>query len=129
MSNLTTVRVRVLVAALAAAAAIACGGSSTSTPTPTSPTPPSGSTVSIVSGASARTTTAYNPSPITVAHGTAVTWVNNDTIAHTSTGDGGAWDSGLVAPGSSFSFTFSSAGTFTYHCAVHPNMVGTVTVQ
>jgi plastocyanin len=55
--------------------------------------------------------------------------MNNDSIAHTSTANGGAWNSGTMAPGASFSTTFSSAGTFQYHCTIHPGMVGTVTVQ
>jgi plastocyanin len=34
-----------------------------------------------------------------------------------------------MPPGSQFSFTFSTAGTFQYHCAIHPGMVGSVVVQ
>jgi plastocyanin len=75
------------------------------------------------------TTTAYTPNPISVSVGGTVMWMNNDSIAHTSTSDNGTWDSGTMAPGASFSRTFPTAGTFTYHCAIHPNMVGTVTVQ
>lgn len=75
------------------------------------------------------TTTAYNPNPIMVAVGGTVTWKNNDSISHTSTADGGAFDSGILGPGASFSKTFQAAGSFTYHCGIHPNMVGTVTVQ
>lgn len=56
-------------------------------------------------------------------------FVNNDNTTHTSAADGGAWNSGNIAPGASFSQTFQTAGSFTYHCAIHPNMVGTVTVQ
>lgn len=66
--------------------------------------------------------------PVVVTAGTTVTWVNNDNVTHTSTSDTGVWNSTL-APGASFSMAFPSAGTFTYHCAIHPNMVGTVTVQ
>jgi plastocyanin len=43
--------------------------------------------------------------------------------------DGGQWSSGNIAPGSHFTTTFNTAGTFTYHCSLHPNMVGTVKVQ
>jgi plastocyanin len=74
-------------------------------------------------------TTAYAPNPIAVAVGGTVTWTNNDSTTHTSTGNGGTWDSGAIAPGGNFSRTFSSAGTFPYHCTFHPGMVGTVTVQ
>jgi plastocyanin len=61
--------------------------------------------------------------------GTTVVWQNNDTIAHTSTSNAAGWNSGTIGPGQSFQFTFTSAGTFPYHCTIHPNMVGTVTVQ
>jgi plastocyanin len=120
-----------LVFGLAALVAVASCGSSSS-PTSPSPSPTgsgSGSSVSIVSGARTLTTNAYNPNPVTISRGTTVTWMNNDSIAHTSTADGGAWNSGNMAPGASFSQTFQTTGSFTYHCALHPNMVGTVTVQ
>ena len=71
---------------------------------------------------------AFNPPNISVAPGTTVTWVNNDTVPHTTTADDGTWDSETLQPGQSFSFTFSSAGTFPYHCEIHPFMTGTVTV-
>ena len=117
--------------------AIACGGSSstptnpTPTPTPTpTPAPATGTmAVSIVTGASTLTTTAYNPSPLSVASGTTVRWTNNDSTTHTSTSNTAAWSSGNLAPGDHFDFTFQTTGTFTYHCAIHPGMVGTVVVQ
>jgi plastocyanin len=117
------------------ATAIGCGGSSSTTlpssPSPTSsPTPATGAAnVSIVSGASTLTTTAYAPNPVTVTVGGTVTWMNNDTKTHTSTANDRGWDSGPIAPGHQFSRTFPSAGTFQYFCTVHPGMVGTVTVQ
>ena len=119
--------VRFLLTISLLALSVACS-SSPSTP---SPTPPSGSgtSVTIVNGAAALTTTAYAPNPITASVGSTLTWINNDSIAHTSTANGGAWNSGTMAPGASFSTTFSSAGSFQYHCAIHPGMVGTVTVQ
>jgi plastocyanin len=71
----------------------------------------------------------FTPNPIMVAVGTAVTWTNNDSIAHDVTSDTGVWNSSSMAPGTQFTFKFQTAGTFPYHCAVHPGMVGTVTVQ
>ena len=75
---------------------------------------------------------AYSPNPITVAPGTTVTVTNNDGVAHTWTADGGAFDSGSIAPGASYSFTFTGSGTFAYHCSIHyplyQSMHGTVTV-
>jgi plastocyanin len=60
--------------------------------------------------------------------GTTVTWSNGDAVGHTVTADGGAFDSGTIAPGTSFSRRFGSAGTFAYHCKIHPSMTGTITV-
>jgi hypothetical protein len=71
----------------------------------------------------------FNPSPIIVAVGGTVTWRNGDNTGHTSTADGGRWSSGTIRPGGSFSTRFPTAGTFTFHCAIHPNMVGIVIVQ
>ena len=110
-------------------AAYGCGSTSSS---PSTPPPSSGGTgtpVSIVSGSSVLTTTAYAPNPLSVAVGGSVTWTNNDNVTHTSTANNGAWNSGSIAPGAQFTTTFASAGSFTYHCAIHPGMVGTITVQ
>jgi plastocyanin len=80
-------------------------------------------------GASVLGRGAFIPADANVAVGTTVTWMNADTVAHTSTSDGNGWNSGIVAPGGQFSFTFPAAGTFSYHCAIHPGMVGTVVVR
>ncbi len=58
-----------------------------------------------------------------------MTWKNTDSVAHTSTSDTPGWDSGIVNPGAQFSIGFPTAGTYTYHCAIHPGMVGTVVVR
>jgi plastocyanin len=109
-------------------ATIACGSSNGSPSTPTAPSG-AGTPVSIVRGADALTSTAYSPNPLTVSVGTTVTWTNNDTTAHNATANDASWSSGNMAPGASFSRTFNAAGTFTYHCTIHPNMVASVTVQ
>jgi plastocyanin len=109
-----------------------CGSSNPMTnpsPTPNPGPITSGTSVSIVTGASTRGSSSYSPNPINVSVGATVTWTNNDNVAHTSTADNGQWNSGNIAPQGSFSRMFSTAGTFTYHCAIHPGMVGTVTVQ
>ena len=89
----------------------------------------SGTAVSIVNGARTLTNTAYAPNPVNISAGGSVTWTNNDSTTHTSTADDNSWSSGSVAPGASFTRTFASAGKFTYHCTIHPGMVGTVVVQ
>lgn len=73
---------------------------------------------------------AFSPAAITVKVGTVVTWTNQDSIAHTVTETDGLSGpaSGNVNPGSSFSFTFRAPGTYHYHCSIHPEMTGTVTV-
>ena len=116
----------------------ACGGSSYSPSTAPSPTPsptpspsPSGasSSVSIPVGASSLANKAFSPDELNVAVGTHVTWTNADSVAHTSTSDVSGWNSGTIPPGGQFSVDFQSAGTFSYHCTIHPGMVGTVNVR
>jgi plastocyanin len=70
----------------------------------------------------------FDPAHITVLTGTTVTWRNGDSINHTVTADGDAFDSGYVAPGGSFSTTFAREGHYAYHCQIHKFMKGTVDV-
>jgi plastocyanin len=72
---------------------------------------------------------AFSPASLSVSAGTTVTWTNNDAIAHTVTADDGSYDSGNIPPGSRYSKVFSTAGTFAYHCTIHPMMKATVTVK
>jgi plastocyanin len=72
---------------------------------------------------------AFNPPNTTVSAGTTVTWVNNDQVPHTVTANDGAFDSGTLQPGQSYSFTFDKPGTYAYHCNIHPYMTATVTVS
>jgi len=116
--------------------AAACGSSSSSSPSsPSTPTTPSSTstgpsvTAGIPGGASGLTSTAFGTNPLTVAVGTTVAWTNNDSTAHTSTADASQWNSGTINPGQTFRFTFTAAGTYSYHCTIHPNMIGRVTVQ
>jgi plastocyanin len=71
---------------------------------------------------------AFGPAELSVAAGTTVTFVNNDTTAHTATADDGSWDTGTIEPGASATVTLDAAGTFAYHCQFHPNMTATITV-
>jgi plastocyanin len=98
------------------------GGATSAPDGDTTATAETGSTVTIDNYA-------FSPASITVSVGTTVTWVNNDTTAHTVTADDGSFDSGNLAPGESFTYTFTSAGSFVYHCNYHPNMEGTVAVN
>lgn len=134
---------RVAAAGLLAVLA-ACGGSSPTgndnTGNTGDPPPPSGGkNVSIKEYS-------FAPETVTVQVGTSVQWVNNGQMAHHVVSDDGVWDSGQLAGSSAsdpygsgdtgskdFTFTFDSAGTYTYHCANHPpsaypNFVGVVIV-
>ena len=71
---------------------------------------------------------AYTPANIQVKSGTTVTWTNQDTAPHTVTFKNGMKDSGVLQQGQSFSYTFTTPGTYQYYCTVHPYMVATVTV-
>ena len=72
---------------------------------------------------------AYDPAVIRIKAGTPVTWTNGDAVAHTVTADEGAFDSGFLNPGQSWSFTFETPGTYTYYCTPHPWMKGSVIVS
>jgi len=69
---------------------------------------------------------AFNPSSITVAANTTVTWTNKDGVSHTVTSNSGLFDSGLISTNGTFSFKFTAAGTYPYHCTPHPSMTATV---
>lgn len=125
--------VRVSIGAFLVAAMAGCGGSSSApAPTPSTPSTPTTVTVTIPTGASSLGTAAWVPNPVTLSVvGSTVTWSNTDTASsgHDVAADNGSFDSGLMANGARFSFTFQSRGTFPYHCVRHPGMVGTVIVQ
>jgi len=74
------------------------------------------------------TSSGYSPASLTVTNGSTVTWTNNDNITHTVTTDEGSINSGDIAPGSSYSKTFATAGTYTYHDAHNANMTGVLIV-
>jgi len=71
----------------------------------------------------------FSPGTLTVPSGTTVTWVNNEAVTHTVTSDSTLFDSGNMVKGNTFSYTFSTAGTFAYHCKYHSNMTGKIIVQ
>jgi plastocyanin/mono/diheme cytochrome c family protein len=84
---------------------------------------------------------AFQPANLVVAPGTRVIWINHDATDHTSTMNDwdpeqnsaqqvpGAWDSGPLDPGKSFSAVFTQPGTSMYQCSIHPYMIGSVTVD
>lgn len=90
-----------------------------------------GVAVVIPAGTGASTSLNYSPSTIKVVIGvnSTVTWVNQDTAIHTVTATDKSFDSGDIKPGASFTFTFTTPGTYTYGCIYHAWMKGTVVVE
>ena len=71
----------------------------------------------------------FGPANIQIKVGTTVTWTNMDSVPHSITLDSGAKDSGLFGQNANFSYTFTTTGTFQYHCSAHPFMLGKVVVM
>lgn len=65
----------------------------------------------------------------TATVGDTVTITNEDSVGHTWTAVDGDFDSGTIAEGETFEFTFDEAGEFDYFCSIHPQMEGTITVE
>jgi plastocyanin len=71
----------------------------------------------------------FTPKELTVAVGTTIKWVNHDDIPHTVVEKKTTFRSKALDTDDSYSFTFTSAGTFDYFCGLHPHMVGKVIVN
>lgn len=73
---------------------------------------------------------AFSPSTLTVKAGDSVTWTNKDSVSHTITSDSGSeLGSSPISSGGTYSHTFNTAGTYSYHCSIHVSMKGTVIVE
>jgi len=114
----------------------ATSGAPAATPTPTptvKPTPPPGSVVQVEVGPGI----SFSPSSSSIHVGDTIMWVwesgpHSSTSGSCSAGcsKDGKWDSGVASPSHSFSFTFTTAGTFPYFCTIHTtSMTGSVQVN
>lgn len=72
---------------------------------------------------------AFTPQTLMITKGTKVTWKNDQNVDHQVMSDTGVFKSNPIPSGSTFDFTFNNAGTFPYHCNIHPTMTGTIIVQ
>ena len=72
---------------------------------------------------------AFSPADITATAGQTITFTNGDSAPHTATLDDGSCTTPNIANGASEGLTFNEAGTYPFHCAVHPDMKGTITVS
>ena len=71
----------------------------------------------------------FQPRSLTVKVGSTVTWTNMDEEPHTVVSSSGLFRSNGLDTKDSFSFKFDKAGTYTFVCSIHPQMVGTIVVQ
>ena len=112
----------IIISLIAVVSLSACSSGNGASSTMTSSQPVSGNSITLANFA-------FSPPTLTVKVGTTVTWTNNDGTTHIVTSDTGVFNSGNLATNATFSFTFNSAGTFAYHCSIHPSMTGRVIVQ
>jgi len=105
-----------------------------STPTATqqqgsTPTTSSGGTTVSVSMVENGGVYSFSPTTLTIAKGTTIIWTNKSDAPHTVTSDNNAFKgSDNLSESQTFKMTFTTAGTYTYHCAIHPYMKATITV-
>ena len=71
----------------------------------------------------------YTPGEMTVSVGTTVKWLNRDDIPHTVAESNKLFRSKALDTDDSFSYTFTTAGTFNYFCSLHPHMTGKIIVK
>ena len=116
---------RTLTICLAAAALglAACGGYDQ--PAASTAPSPSGGTAAVTIGDNS-----FTPANLKASVGETITFENDGAVAHTVTATKGAdFDSGSIAPGDTFTFTPTKAGTVSYVCTFHPGMQGTIDVS
>lgn len=111
----------------------ACGESDSVTPPETTTTAiPAETTTTAAAPTAGISITISNfqfSGPATGTVGDEVTVVNADSAPHTWTHTDGAFDSGNLNPGDTFTFTFDEAGSFDYFCQIHPGMTGSITIE
>jgi plastocyanin len=71
---------------------------------------------------------AFSPSTLTVRKGSTVTWTNDGGVGHTVSATDRSFTSRELQHGATFQFTFDTPGSHAYICAIHPDMMGTITV-
>ncbi len=77
---------------------------------------------------------AFSPQTVTVATGTTVRWVNNDSVEHAIATEDGSdspnnFDSAGIAVGAAYTLQLNKPGTYKYYCKLHPNMKGEIIVK
>jgi plastocyanin len=103
-------------------------GSSTGTFSSGSSPSPGDVTISIVpsNGLGNLGSNSFSPNPASVTQGMTVVWHNNDSTTHHIVFDNGSLDTGTIAPGATSASMMMTATSATYHCTIHPTMVGSI---
>ena len=109
---------------LIAVFAASCGGSTSGTTATTAGTVTTAGGTGVV-----MKNLAFDPATVTIKAGESVIWTNLDSVNHTVVADNGEFKSGDLGQGATFTFKFDKAGSYPYHCGIHPSMKGTVVVQ
>jgi plastocyanin len=133
-----TTRARVLICSAALVAAVAAGGCGSSsgsavgsTSSATTPTTAPAATTTVSPAAAGATITIHDfmfGDAVTVKAGETVTVMNSDTTTHTLAADDNSFDTGNIFAGKSATFVAPKAGTYKFHCNIHANMHGVLTV-
>ena len=138
-------RTRIPLLALALGLSGACGDYNAPSGAQNPPPPAAAANdISIAVGAAQLTTTAFSPNPKVVSLGgnasVTLRWVNKDitggdyvagtATTHNIASDNGAFaTSGNLGGNGTYSVALTAGGDYPYHCAIHPTMVGTITVN
>jgi plastocyanin len=127
---------RLPIPALAVAALVAlagCSSGNTAAPVASAAAPSAASAAASAPAAGAAAVAikdfAFTPQTIQAKVGETITWTNGDSTAHTVTLDDKSVDSGNVGPSATYSHAFTQAGSFAYHCVIHTQMTGTITIS
>jgi plastocyanin len=71
----------------------------------------------------------FQPGTLTVKAGTTVTWVNHDDEPHTVNENNKTFKSGTLDTDGKFLYKFTSPGSYSYFCSLHPRMTGQIIVK
>ena len=101
-------------------------GSTTTTMTPGAPSAASNAQIVTVNVVAIRGAQSFSPNPATLPAGVQVVWHNVDSITHRVVLDNGSVDTGNLAPGASSQPMTIGASGASYHCSIHPEMIGSI---
>ena len=71
----------------------------------------------------------FSPQTLTVPVGATITWINDDDVPHTVVDTGKRFKSAALDTDDKFSFTFTTAGEYSYFCGIHTHMTGKIVVK